>query len=89
MNEEFKSMGLSSLVRYLKGQGLSLAKQSKMWGVTPLQIHYYKTGKTKQANPGVCMHVFNNIKVENKPVLIDSYDTPDALRQAYKAYISK
>lgn len=55
---EFKLMGLSELVKHLKGQGLSLNKQAKLWGVTPLQVHYYKTGKTKQANPKICMHVY-------------------------------
>lgn len=70
----------------MKGQGLSLNKQAKMWGVTPLQVHYYKTGKTQQASPKVCMHVFKNIKVEGKPALIDTYDTPEDLQQAYDAY---
>ena len=83
---EFKLMKLAELVNYLKGQGLSLNKQAKLWGVTPLQVHYYKSGKTKQANPGVCMHVYKNIKVEGKSVLIDNYDTPEALQQAYDAY---
>lgn len=86
--EDFTPMGLSELVRYLKGQGLSLSKQAKLWGVTPLQVHYYKTGKTKQANPAVCMHVFEHVKVKGLPVLIDTYDSPEDLKQAYNAYNS-
>ena len=81
-----KRMAQSSVVRYLKGQGLSLSKQAPMWGVTSLQVHYYKTGKTKQANPEVCMNVFNNIKIEGLPVLLDFYETYEDLEQAYNAY---
>lgn len=84
--EEFTPMGLSQLVCYLKGQGLSLNKQAKLWGVTPLQVHYYKTGKTKQANPGICMHVYENVKVQGKPVLIDTYASVEDLKQAHAAY---
>jgi len=84
--EEFTHMSLAGLVSHLKGQGLSLNKQAKLWGVTSLQVHYYKTGKTKQANPEVCMNVYKNIKVEGKPVLINNYDSYEALEQAYNAY---
>jgi len=83
---EFTHMSLSALVVHLKSQGLSLSKQAKLWGVTSLQVHYYKTGKTKQANPSVCMHVYENIKVDSLPVLIDIYKSPEDLQQAYDAY---
>lgn len=79
-------MSLSGLVTHLKSQGLSLEKQAPMWGVTKLQVHYYKTGHTQQASPKVCMHVYENIKVDGLPVLIDNYDTLEDLKQAYVAY---
>ena len=83
---DFKTMSAAELVTHLKDQGLSLSKQAPLWGVSKLQVHYYKTGYTRQPSPDVCMNVFKRIRVEGKPVLIDIYKTPEDLEQAYNAY---
>ena len=77
----------AEVAKHLKKQGLSLESQAPLWGVSPLMVHHYKTGRTRQPNPEVCMNVYNNIKVKGQPVLLHFYDTVEDLNQAYQAYM--
>ena len=77
----------AQVAKHLKQQGLSLESQAPLWGVTPLMVHHYKTGRTKQPNPEVCMNVYRNILIKGQPVLLHFYETYGDLEQAYNAYM--
>ena len=83
---ETTKTNISDLVTYLQTQGLSYEKQAPLFGVTPLQVRNYKTGFTKKPSVKVAWNVLTNVMQEGKPVLLEPFDTVEALEFAFQSW---
>jgi hypothetical protein len=84
MNVEYKKMSIQSLCLLLRDSNWSKPQIGATIGVTELQVYNYMSGKTLTPKVNVCKNVWDNIKVEGKPVLINVYNTPEELEQHYE-----
>lgn len=76
-------MSAGELANTLLERGVSLPKQSKLWGVTPLQLRNYRKGASETPRVDVAYNVLQNIKLDGKLVVISPYTSPDSVCEAY------
>lgn len=79
-------LSLPAIMAVLISKRWSKPQIAKAIGVSPLQVHYYSTGKTKVPNPQVCMNIFNNITIEGKAPLVNHYKSYEELKSHLNAF---
>ncbi len=79
-------MTAHKVVMRLHDQGLSYPKIALLLGCCTLQVHNYKSEKTKKPGIVVAMHIYANVKVEGKPVVVEPYGSKEALDQHWELY---
>jgi hypothetical protein len=84
---EYVRIGLMEAIKELKNLRHTNPTIGEQLGVTPLQVHYYGTGKTKQPNPEVCMRFFTQFKLQGKHILLDLYEDVEDLTNHYDIYM--
>jgi len=82
-------MDLKSIVSLLHEQHYTNKDIGTMLGVTKLQVHYYHRGKTKTPSALVCKAIYDNVRFNGKPILIDLYKTPKELEIHYERELQK
>jgi len=77
--QSYVSKSIKDLCIQLNKDGLSQENIGKLIGVSRLQVTNYVTGKTKATKPRVAFNVWDNVKIEGLPVLLDTYKNPEHL----------
>lgn len=83
---EFIVLSLPAIMDILISKRWSKPQIARAIGVSPLQVHYYATGKTKVPNPKVCMDIFNNLTLDGKAPLVNHYGSYEELEEHLKGY---
>ena len=73
MDNGYTRVSLPTLIGMLHEKRYTNPTIAKAIGVTPLQVYYYHTGKTKEPRAEVCMKLFSKFKVNGKHMLVDLY----------------
>ena len=56
---------------------------ANLLGVTPLQVYYYATGRTKVPKPDICWKLYHNFEIDGKHILLNIYKDFDDLKHHY------
>ena len=83
---DYIKLSLPAIMNILISKRWSKPQIAKAIGVSPLQVHYYSSGKTKNPNPAVCMSIFNGLTIEGKAPLVDTYESYEELENHLKAF---
>ena len=83
---EYIKLSLPAIMNILISKRWSKPQIAKAIGVSPLQVHYYSNGKTKNPNPSICMNIFNGLTIEGKAPLVDTYESYEELENHLKAF---
>ena len=87
MEKPFIRVTLSVAIKLLKEEQHYTNKAlADILKVTPLQILYYGQGKTKQPNPNVCLRLYKNFRLQDKPIILDIYRDYEDLKQHHSVY---
>ncbi len=84
--EDYIVMSLPSIIVTKQKANWSNRQIGNTIGVTPLQVSYYGSGKTKLPSPIVCKAIFDNLKIDGKHCLLDEYSTIEELEQHLEAF---
>ena len=80
-------MSAGELANRLLERGISLPKQSKLWGVTPLQLRNYRKGASETPRIDVAYNVLQNITLDGQLVVVLPYTSPESITEAYNMSI--
>ena len=83
---EYIKLSLPAIINILISNRWSKPQIARSIGVSPLQVHYYSTGKTKIPNPQICMNIFDRLTIEGKAPLVDVYQSYEELENHLKAF---
>lgn len=86
--KDYIELSIKSLVDILlKDQLMTKDEVAEVLGIIPLQVYNYEIEKTLTPRPNVAWHIWNNVQVNGKQVLIKDYVTPDILERKYKRWL--
>ncbi len=77
--QNYTSKSIKEVCIQLQKDGLSLDNIGKLLNVSRLQVNNYIIGKTKTPKPQVAFNIWDNVKLEGLPVLLDLYKNPEHL----------
>jgi len=77
-------MNLASIISMLQSNRYNNTQLGKLLGVTPLQVHYYKIGKTKCPSPIIVMRLLTKFEINGVHFLADIYKDFEDLDRHYK-----
>jgi len=80
---EIERVPLPTLIELLQDNRYNNKQISLKVGVTPLQIHYYKIGRTREPSPIVVMKLLTKFEVNGKHLLADIYKDFEELDRHY------
>jgi len=80
-------MSLSSIISLLQDNRYNNTQIGKLLGVTPLQVHYYKIGKTKNPSPIIVMRLLTKFEINGFHFLADVYEDFEDLDRHYKIVV--
>ena len=81
--DDYIVVPLKTAISLLHEQRFTNPMIAKKLGVTPLQVHYYHSGKTKEPKAKVCMKLFEEFRHEGKNILVNLYKTYEELEHHY------
>jgi len=68
-----KSLTIKELTQMLHDRGVNRVEQAKLLGVSPLQAHLYRTGKTQNAGVKVALSAYRHITIDGQSVVLSPY----------------
>lgn len=81
---DYVVMSAGDLANALLMRGVSLPKQARLWGVSPLQLRNYRKGASETPRIDTAYNVLQNITVDGLQVVLSPYKSPDSVVEAYK-----
>ena len=82
-------MNLANIIALLQDNRYNNTQISKLLGVTPLQVHYYKIGKTKNPSPTIVMNLLTKFQIQGVRYLADIYEDFKDLENHYRITVGK
>lgn len=82
-NNTIERVKLPTLIGILKEHRYNNKNIADILGITPLQVHYYFNGKTKNPSPIIVMKLLTKFKINGVRYLVDTYRDFSDLEQHY------
>ena len=88
-NYTIEKTSLANIIAMLQDNRYNNSQISDILGVTPLQVHYYKIGKTKSPSPVIVMRLLTQFEINGIHYLADIYEDFNDLENHYNIVTRK